>query len=218
MSNTLQPTLDGAQLLRVLNARYATKKFDATRPIPADTWQTLEEALLLSPSSYGLQPWRFVVITDQALKEELAPHAWNQPQITTCSHLVVLCARKELSGDDVDKLMQATAQARGLAASDLHGYASMIGAAISNLSADDLVNWNKRQVYLALEGFLLSCALLGVDACPMEGFSADKFNEILGLSDVTATVLATAGYRAPDDKYGEFAKVRYPKDELIEHR
>lgn len=218
MSNTLEPTLDGEALLRVLNARYATKKFDSSRKIPDDVWNTLEEALVLSPSSYGLQPWRFIVITDPQLKEELAPQAWNQPQITSCSHLVVFCARRELNGNDVQHLMEATAQKRGMAASDLHGYASMIGSSISNLSPNDLLNWNKRQVYLALDQFLLSCALLGVDACPMEGLVSDKFNEILGLSDVTATVLATAGYRAQDDKYADLAKVRYDKDEVIDRR
>ena len=218
MNHTLQPTLDGEALLRVLNARYAAKKFDSSRKIDGTLWDTLEEALVLSPSSYGLQPWRFLVVTDPQLLEELAPHAWNQPQITTCSHLVVFCARKELNGEDVEKLMQLTANKRGLAATDLHGYASMIGGAISNLSPDDLLAWNKRQVYVALEQFLMSCALLGVDACPMEGFVAAKFDEILGLHDVTATVLATAGYRAPDDKYGELAKVRYAKEELIERR
>lgn len=205
-------------MLRVLNARYATKKFDSARKIDDATWNTLEEALLLSPSSYGLQPWKFVVITDPQWKEELAPHAWNQPQITSCSHLVVFCARRELDGDDVQHLMNATAEKRGIAATDLHGYASMIGSAISNLSPDDLLNWNKRQVYLALDQFLLSCALLGVDACPMEGFSNAKFDEVLGLTDVMATVIATAGYRAQDDKYADLAKVRYERDEVIERR
>ena len=218
MSHTLQPALDGATLLRVLNERYATKIFDSSRKIDDATWNTLEEALVLSPSSYGLQPWKFIVVTDSDLKEELLPHSWNQPQVTSCSHLVVFCARKELGGDDVEKLMHATADARGLAATDLHGYASMIGAAISNLSPEDLLGWNKRQTYLALEQFLFSCALLGVDACPMEGLVPAKFDEILGLSDVTATVMATAGYRAVDDKYGDLHKVRYSKDEMIERR
>ncbi len=218
MSNLLTPTLDSENLLRVLNARYAVKKFDSSHTIPEDTWNTLEDALVLSPSSYGLQPWKFIVITDSQLKEELAPHAWNQPQITSCSHLVVFCARRELTGDDVGHLMQETAQKRGMAATDLHGYASMIGSSISNMSPDDLLNWNKRQVYLSLNQFLLSCALLGVDACPMEGFSNAKFDEILGLTEVTSTVIAAAGYRAQDDKYGDLAKVRYPKNEVIERR
>ena len=218
MSNIFEPALDSATLLQVLNARYAAKNFDSSRKIDDATWQTLEEALRLSPSSFGLQPWRFIVVTDPALREELLPHAWNQPQIVSCSHLVVFCARRELDGDDVQKLMHATADARGLAATDLHGYASMIGGAISNLSPEDLLNWNKRQVYLALDQFLISCALLGVDACPMEGFVGAKFDEILGLSDVTTTVIATAGYRAPDDKYANLAKVRYPTEDVIERR
>ncbi|BCM90101.1 putative NAD(P)H nitroreductase YfkO [Abditibacteriota bacterium] len=218
MSNTFEPTLDGETLLRVLNARYACKKFDSSRTIPDDIWTTIEDALVLSPSSYGLQPWKFIVVTDPDFKEELAPHAWNQPQIMSCSHLVVFCARRELGGDDVENLMNLTAQVRGLAATDLHGYASMIGSSISNMSPEDLLNWNKRQVYVALEQFLMSCALLGVDACPMEGFVPAKFDEILGLTDVAATVIATAGYRAVDDKYGSLPKVRYDKSDVLEHR
>lgn len=218
MSEAIEPTLDGDTLLKVLNARYACKRFDSSRTIPEETWTTLEDALVLTPSSFGLQPWKFIVVTDKELKEELLPHSWNQPQIVTCSHLVVFCARRELDGDDVEKLMHQTAAKRGMAASDLHGYASMIGGSISSRSPEDLLNWNKRQVYLALEQFLMSCALLGVDACPMEGLVPSKYDEILGLTDVTATVLATAGYRAPDDKYGDLAKVRFDKEDVLERR
>ncbi|RYX85737.1 NAD(P)H-dependent oxidoreductase [bacterium] len=218
MSNLIEAPIDGETLLRVLNARYACKKFDDARSIPDETWDTLEEALLLTPSSYGLQPWKFIVITDPALKAELAPHAWNQAQITTCSHLVVFCAKNELSDEDVKKLMDATAEKRGIDATNLEGYAQMISSTISARSSEDVLNWNKKQVYIALDQFLLSCALLGVDACPMEGFVPAKFDEVLGLTDVTATVIATAGYRAKDDKYGELAKVRYDKSDLIERR
>lgn len=218
MSNALEATLDGDALLRALNARYACKIFDAARTIPEDIWTTLEDALVLSPSSYGFQPWRFLVVTDPELKKELLPHAWNQAQITDCSHLVVFCARKELTDEDVSKLIDATAQVRGVQSTDLAGYSQMLSSSISSRSPEDLLNWNKRQVYLALDQFLVSCALLGVDACPMEGFVPTKFDEILGLTDVTATVIAPAGYRSPDDKYGDLPKVRYDKSDVLERR
>ena len=218
MSNSIEATLDGEALLGALNARYACKIFDSSRTIAEDTWTTLEDALVLSPSSYGFQPWRFIVVTDPELKKELLPHAWNQAQITDCSHLVVFCARKELTDEDVSKLIDATAQVRGVEATDLAGYSQMLSSSISSRSPEDLLNWNKRQVYLALDQFLVSCALLGVDACPMEGFVPAKFDEVLGLTDVTATVIAPAGYRSPDDKYGDLPKVRYDKSDVLERR
>lgn len=218
MSNSIEATLNGEALLKVLNARYACKKFDSSRTIPEETWATLEDALVLAPSSYGFQPWRFIVITDPAVKAELLPHAWNQAQITDCSHLVVLCARRELTDDDVTRLIDASAKAQGIESTNLAGYSQMLSSSISSRSPEDLLNWNKRQVYLALDQFLISCALLGVDACPMEGFVPAKFDEVLGLTDVTATVLAPAGYRSPDDKYGNFPRVRYNKSDVLERR
>ncbi len=218
MSNTLLSTLDSAALLGVLNSRYAVKIFDANRKIDATTWQTLEQALVLSPSSFGLQPWKFVVITDESLKAELLPHSWNQPVVTTCSHLVVLFAKKSLDDADVQKLMAATAEIRHMSADSLNGYAGMIHGSLSQMSPDEMLEWNKRQAYIALGQFLVSAALLGVDACPMEGLDRAKYDEILGVEGYTATVMATAGYRSPDDKYGDLPKVRYAASELIEHR
>ncbi len=218
MSNPLNATLDAETLLRVLDARYAVKLFDANRKIDDATWQTLEKALVLSPSSFGLQPWKFVVITDDALKAELLPHAWNQPSVTSASHLVVFFAKNVLGDEDVQKLMTATAEIRHMSQESLDGYAGMIGGAISHMAPEDMLNWNKRQVYIALGQLLASAALLGVDACPMEGFVGPKFDEILGVEGYSATVIATAGYRSPDDKYGDLPKVRYSQSELIEHR
>lgn len=218
MSNTLTPALDAQTLLRVLDARYAVKLFDETRKIDDATWQTLEHSLVLAPSSFGLQPWKFVVISDDKLKVELLPHAWNQPSVTSASHIVVFFAKNELSDEDVQKLMTATAEIRHMPKESLDGYAGMIGGAITHMTPDDMLQWNKRQVYIALGQFLVAAALLGVDACPMEGFSAPKFDEILGVEGYSAAVMATVGYRNPDDKYGDLPKVRYPQSELIEYR
>ncbi len=217
-TQTLTPALDASTLLGVLHSRYAVKLFDKDRKIDDATWQTLEEALVLAPSSFGLQPWKFVVITDEALKAELLPHAWNQPSVASCSHLVVFLAKNSLGDEDVQKLMAATAEIRHLPQESLDGYAGMIGGAISHMTPEDMLAWNKRQVYIALGQFLVSSALLGVDACPMEGFVGPKFDEILGVEGYSTAVIATAGYRSPDDKYSELPKVRYDQSELIEHR
>ena len=100
------------ELLAAQRWRYATKSFDPARSIPAQQWQALEDCLVLSPSSYGLQPWKFLVIDDPALRQELRPHSWNQSQITDCSHLVVLLAKRTISAADADRFVAATAAAR----------------------------------------------------------------------------------------------------------
>lgn len=218
MSNILTPTLDSEALLRVLNARYAVKAFDGNRTIDTATWQTLERALVLAPSSYGLQPWKFVVITGEALKAQLLPHSWGQQQVTQCSHMVVLFAKNEVVAGDVDKLIGATARIGHMESASLAGYADMINGSLSAMSPEEMLGWNKCQVYLALGQLLTAAALLGVDACPMEGLDRAKYDEILGVEGHSATVMATFGYRSSDDKYGDLPKVRYPQSELIEYR
>jgi nitroreductase len=207
-------------LLKSLNWRIATKKFDAARKIAPDLWKTLEEALVLSPSSYGLQPWKFIVVTDPAVRQKLRPVAYNQSQITDASHLVVFCVRKDLSAGDIDHYVQTVAKTRGVSADSLDFYKKMmLGSVEGAVKGGYLNEWNTRQVYIALGNFLTSCAVLGVDACPMEGFQPDEIDKILGLSaqGFHAVVMATAGYRASDDAYASQKKVRYPASEVIAH-
>lgn len=211
----MKPRISPQDLLDALNARYATKAFDKTRKIDAQTWLALEEALILTPSSWGFQPWKFVIVTDQAVKEELLPHAWNQGQIVDCSHLVVFCTQQLLSDEDTTKLIGLTAQLNGIPAESLSGYAQMLNASVAARHGEQMLNWNARQVYLAVEQLLFSCALLGIDACPMEGFMAEKFDEVLQIDGYTATVIVPVGYRAPDDKYASRTKVRYSREDLI---
>lgn len=214
MSTTVTPT----QITSALNWRYATKAFDPSKKIPADLWKTLEEALRLSPSSFGLQPWKFFVVTDPATREKLKAAAWNQGQVTEASHLVVLARKADVTVADVEKLINTTATANGIPASALDGYKGMMSGFVSNPSLDKSA-WAAKQVYIAL-GFLLeSAALLGLDACPMEGFDAKAFDEILGLpaKGYHAQVIAAVGYRSASDKYAQGKKVRYPAAEMFEH-
>ena len=224
MSHAAAPSLPAAlapdALLERLRWRYAVKKFDPSRRIPAATWDALEDVLRLSPSSFGLQPWRFVVVQDKALRETLRAASWNQAQITEASHLVVFAARRGIDVADVERFVESIAQARGVTRQALDGYAkAMTGFVSAPPPHVHLDTWTSRQTYIALGFFLEACALLGVDACPMEGFEPPKYDEILGLGEqgYTAVAVAAAGYRSAEDRFGGLAKVRFPREDVITH-
>lgn len=199
-----------------LRWRYATKKFDPARKIPPDVWAVLEQALVLSPSSTGLQPWKFVVVTDPAVRKQLHPAAYNQAQVLDASHLVVVCGKVPPTVTDADRHVARTAEVRGVPVESLAVFRKMV-VGVADKPAADAAAWAARQAYIALGVFLTTAAMIGVDACPMEGFDPPKFDEILGLRamGVQSLALAAAGYRAPDDKYAALAKVRLPVDEVI---
>ncbi len=214
-------TLPSTELLDALRWRYATKQFDPGRTIPADTWAALEEALVLTPSSYGLQPWKFLVIDDPALRAELRPHSWNQLQITDASHLVVFLARRTIELCDLERLIAATSEARGVPAEQLESYRQMMQKdVVDGPRSATIGSWASDQVYIALGNFMTAAALLQVDTCPIEGFSPPDYDRLLGLEDspYRSAVVCAAGYRDPADKYAALAKVRYPLAEVIEHR
>ena len=207
------------QLLDALQWRYATKVFDATKKIPVGIWQTLEQALVLTPTSYGLQPYRFLVIRDPAKRAELLPHSWNQKQVVDASHFVVFTARTRMTGADVDKLIQRTSDIRKVPAGSLDFYRDlMLGDIVNGPRGKTAHEWAARQAYIALGNLMTCAAVLGVDACPMEGLSPAEYDRILGLQGGDyATVAACAlGYRAASDKYAGLAKVRYETSELIQ--
>jgi nitroreductase len=203
-----------------LRWRYATKKFDDSRKIPGATWSALEEALVLSPSSYGLQPWKFIVVQDHATREKLSAASWGQKQPLECSHFVVFAGRKNYDDGDIERFISRTAEVRGVTKESLKGYADMIaGSTEKARKAGYLDTWMSRQVYIALGQFMTSAALLGVDTCPMEGIDAQKYDEILGLTAMgyTALCAGAAGYRSADDNYSASPKVRFRADDVIVH-
>ena len=214
---TSRPT-DAATLLNQLRWRYAVKKFDASRRIPEATWDVLEEALVLAPSSYGLEPWKFLVIDDPETRQKLVEASWGQRQLVDASHVVVFAVRKDVDAAYVERFVQRIAKARGLDPASLDAYKQMMLGAVTK-PAEQLEVWLARQVYIALGHFLASAALLGVDACPMEGIVPARYDELLGLGQrgLKTLLVATAGYRAADDRYASLAKVRFARDEVIEH-
>ena len=213
--------ITGSVLTQQLKWRYATKKFDATKRIDPITWAALEEALVLTPSSYGLQPWKFLVITDPELKAKLKPVSWNQSQVEDCSHHVVFLVKQNLGLPEIDRFVDRLAEVRGVSRESLEPYRGyMVGDLVKGPRAQVIAEWAARQVYIALGNFMTAAALLGVDTCPMEGLEPVKYDQILGLEGTGwATLCACpAGYRAADDKYAEQPKVRFKANDLIEHR
>jgi nitroreductase len=207
------------QLLESLNWRYATKVFDAAKKIPADVWQTLERALVLTPTSYGLQPYQFLIINDPAKRAELLPHSWNQRQVVDASHFVVFTARTKMTEADVDKLIKRITDIRKIPADSLNTYRGMmIGDVVNGARGKIAHEWATRQSYIALGNLLTCAAVFGVDACPMEGLEPAEYDRVLNLNGSGyATVVACAlGYRAAADKYASLAKVRFETKELIQ--
>lgn len=206
-------------LLKSLQWRYAVKAFDPARKIPAATWDALEHALVLSPSSFGLQPWKFFVVDDPALRARLKGVSWGQTQVTDASHLVVFAARKGFGTPDIDRYVARISAVRGATVESLAPYRNMMTGALEPRGAAALDVWVARQVYIALGVFLTAAAALGVDACPMEGIDPAGYDDVLGLTakGYQAVVVATAGYRADTDAYAKHAKVRFERSEVIEH-
>ena len=218
---TLTTTISPDALIHQLEWRYATKQFDATRKIEPETWKTLEDALVLTPSSYGLQPYEFIVVTDPDLRAKLRPASWGQSQIEDASHLVVFAIKKSMGESHISHFLDRVAEVRDVSKDSLEGYKGfMMGDLVNGPRAAIIDQWAARQAYIALGNFMTSAALLGVDTCPMEGIDPAQYDTILGLeADGYATVcVCAAGYRSPDDKYAKLKKVRLPESELIQVR
>ena len=211
-------TLTTDQLLTALAWRYATKSFDPARKISPATWAALEDTLVLAPSSFGLQPYRFLVVRDPALRAKLRPHSWDQAQVIDASHFVVFLARTEVTAGDIAHFIDRVAEVRGQPATALAGYRQVMeGSLLNDARKPHLHDWAARQAYIAMGQLMTAAAVLGIDACPMEGFDPAKYDELLGVrKDGYATIAAIAlGYRAEGDKYATLPKVRFPKAELI---
>ena len=208
------------QLVEQLRWRYATKRFDPQRKISPADWAALEDSLVLTPSSYGLQPWKIVVVTDPAVRAQLLPVSWGQRQIVDASHLVVFAIKKNLGQEDIESYLERIAEVRGVSRQSQEEFRGMLlGGVIKGMDTAARRTWAARQAYIALGNFLDSAALLGIDACPMEGFEPDKYDKLLDLDrqGLAAVVLATAGYRLASDPYAALKKVRFPKEQVLIH-
>ena len=210
--------LPANELINCLNWRYAVKQFDSERKIPINQWAVLERALVLSPSSYGLQPWKFIVIDDMQMRQRLLIPAMGQRQIVDSSHLVIFAARTSITESDISHWLDRVMTVRNITEEKITALkTTMNGDLVTGPRHAIAAEWAKRQAYLALGVFLASAAVIGIDTCPMEGFDPKAFDEILGLSTLgyTTAVIATAGFRSPNDHTANETKVRFPLTEVV---
>ncbi len=204
-------------LLSAQNFRYATKKFDPSFVIPEEQLHALRESLRLTASSFGLQPWKFIEVDSQEKRTALQAASWHQTQITQASKLFVLARPATFGKSDVAHFIDATAKARGIPVDSLVGYQQTMEGYIASMDTPAQEFWMEKQSYIALGNLLTSAALLGLDACPIEGISRPDYDRILGLEDLglRSLVVCAIGRRAADDKYASLAKVRYPEEEVL---
>lgn len=197
--------------------RYATKKFDASKKVSEEDLQILLEATQLSASSYGLQPYHIYVISNQEIKQKLRPASWNQSQIEDASHIIVFANTTDFGPELVDSYLDNVSKTRKIPSEGLKGYGDFMKSKLLDLPNETKAEWTSKQAYLAFGNLMQAAAELKIDTCPMEGFEADKYNEILGLTNKNqnATVVLAVGYRSKADETQHYSKVRKSKEELF---
>ncbi len=200
-----------------LNERYATKVFDPSKKVSEADMEKLLEAIRLSASSMGLQPYKVLIVEDPAIRAELRKAAYNQPQITDASALLVFAVNYEADEKQADDLIEMIAKARNVTTESLSGYNDMIKGTLKRLNPEQLETWVSKQAYIALGFGLVSSAVLGIDTCPMEGFNSDEFDRILDITKLglKSKIVLAVGYRSADDKYQYLAKVRQNKEDFF---
>ena len=206
-----------SNFIKNANWRYATKKFDTTKKVSKEDLETLKEAIRLSASSFGLQPYRVLIIENPELRAKLQPAAWGQSQIVDASQLLVFANITNFGETEIDVSIANTTKTRGLPADALKGYGDFMKSKIVALPEDVRNTWASKQTYLALGNLMNAASELKIDVTPMEGFEPAQVNEILGLGKLglNATLLATIGYRHEEDATQHYAKVRKSNEELF---
>ena len=201
------------------NWRYATKKFDPAKKVSDADLETLLEATRLSASSYGLQPYHVFVITDSEIREQLKPASWGQTQITDASHVIVFANVTDFGEELVDDYLANVSETRNIPTDGLQGYSDFMKSKLMDLPTDVKSQWSAKQAYIAFSNLMQAAAELKIDTCPMEGFEADKYNEILGLTEknLNAAVVLPIGYRSEEDATQHLPKVRKSKEALFTH-
>ena len=213
--------VDNQVIQEQLNWRYACKKFDPTKKIRESDWAILAESLRLAASSYGLQPWKFFVVQDPTLRQQLLPLSWGQTPVTDASHFIVLAFKEKMDAEHIEKFIQHTAKTRGGDPAALDGYKKMmIGDLVTGARSEEIDSWAQRQTYIAMGSFLMTAALMEIDTLPMEGLDPAAYDKVLKLDGTGYKTIAAiaAGYRSSDDKYQFAKKVRFETKDVIYYK
>ena len=204
-------------IIENLNWRYATKKFDADKKVAKKDLETLKEAVRLSASSYGLQPYQVILLEDEGLRNQIKAVAWNQSQITEASDVMIFANMTNLGVAEVQNYIENIAKTREIPSTSLKGFEDMMTNVVTSLTPEAKENWTAKQTYISLGTLLSAAADLKIDATPMEGFDRDAVNKILQLPEkgLSATLIVTLGYRHESDANQHLKKVRKPNEELF---
>jgi len=204
-------------IIESLKWRYATKKFDANRFLNENQIDTLKEAFNLPATSYGLQPIRLVVIHNKELQEQLVEHSWNQRQVADASHVLVICIENTVDEAYIDSYFDRVKAIRNTPDDILNPFKDFMKNSFKDKTQEELKNWSAKQAYIALGNLLTVCGVAQIDACPMEGFIPEKYDEILGLNahGLSSVLVLPVGYRAEDDMFADFKKVRKSVSESV---
>ena len=197
--------------------RYATKKFDSTKKIADSDFEQLMESVQLSASSYGLQPYHILIITNKEIREQLKQVSWGQSQITDASHLIVFANQTNFDSKLIEDYLTNVSITRNIPLENLNEYSDFMKSKLLDLPANIKSTWAAKQTYIALGNLMQAAAELKIDTCPIEGFEADKYNIILKLNEkgLTAAVVLPMGYRSKEDQTQHYAKVRKSKENLF---
>lgn len=200
-----------------LKWRYATKKFNSSKKISNEDFETLKKAIQLTASSYGLQPYKILNIEDKETRKKLREVSWNQSQIEDASHMIVFANMTDFGEELVDDYFENVIDTRNLTKEDVEDYANTIKSTIGQLSQEQKAIWTAKQAYIVVGNLLSAAAQLRIDACPMEGFQSEEYNKILDLNskNLNAAVVVTLGYRSEEDDTQHYEKVRKSENQLF---
>lgn len=204
-------------IIESLTWRYACKKFDTKRKLNKDQIDVLSKAFNLTATSFGLQPLKMLIVKNDALKAALLPHAYFQPQITTCSHLLILCIDTAFDEHSIDAYFDLEKDVRGTSEEIVGKFRNQLKTIYKKMDSQQIDTSAIYQAYIAIGTLMTVCAEQQIDSCPMEGFNPVKIDEILGLEkkNLRSVLLLPVGYRADDDIMSAMKKVRKPLDQVI---
>jgi len=206
-----------SKIIEQLNWRYATKKFDTNKKLSKAKIQTLKESFNLTATSFGLQTIKMLIVTNNDIKKSLVPYAYNQNQVAEASHLLVICIQNNITDSDVVDYFNNVKRLRNTPDAILDPFRKNLLKSMHDKSVEERLQWSKNQAYIALGNLMTVCAIEGIDACPMEGFVPEKCDNVLNLDEkgLKSVLLLPVGYRAEDDMFASFKKVRKSLEDTI---
>lgn len=211
------PKLPEMKNIEALKWRYATKKFKEDTLLPPDKIEVLKNAFNLTATSYGLQPIKMILIQDKQLQEKLVEYSFNQQQVATASHVLIICIEKKVDKEFIERYFKRVHSIRATPEDILEPFQNFLIGDFEKKHIDEISVWATNQAYLALGTLLTVCATEGIDACPMEGFEPEKYDDLLKLQErnLESVLVLPVGYRAEDDMFSEFKKVRRPLSDVV---